>query len=251
MFEAAARQGGSKGCPAGKCSPGRRPDIISSPAARKRQPVGAYPVALRFGRWGSRCAPRQWSGRRSPQKSSARGPEEVVRRGFPGDAAARLGGSKGRPGRRESRCAPVCGPEGGRARKTRPLAARKRQPVGAYPVALRSGRQGSSCAPDAAARRVARRGGPAGGRVVVRLVSGPEGGGARKNRPPAARQDSSKGRPGGEMQSGTSARHYLFARGPAKAARQRQPGEGGPEGFTRWRCGPAGWLEGAARQAGE
>ena len=31
-----------------------------------------------------------------------------------------------------------------------------------------------------------------------------------------------------------------FARGPAKAARQRQPGEGGPEGFTRWRCGPAG-----------
>ena len=163
------------------------------PAARKRRPGGAYPVALRFGRRGSRCAPRQWSGRRRPQNSSARGPEKATQWGFPGDAVARQAG--------ESLCASSVVREAAPAKLVRP------RPGKGDPVGLTRWRCGS-----------------AGGGVITC--------------PSVARQGSSKGRPGGEMQSGTSARHYLFARGPAKAARQRQPGEGGPEGFTRWRCGP-------------
>ena len=165
-------------------------------------------------------SPMGWPGRRgSPLKpfargseegsnsASARGPEEATRWGFPGDAVARRVG--------KSLCASSVVREAAPA-KNRPPAARPEcmpgsnrrpqplpwQTVGAYP-----GRCGS-----------------AGGGVITC--------------PSVAWQGSSKGRPGGEMQSGTSARHYLFARGPAKAARQRQPGEGGPEGFTRWRCGP-------------
>ena len=151
----------------------------------------------------------------------------------------------------------VSGPGGG-ARKTRPPAARKRRPGGASPVTLWPGRRGSRCAPrqwsgrrqspqkivrprpgrsacpEATAGPNPFRGRPSG---LTRWRCGSAGGGVITC-PSVARQGSSKGRPGGEMQSGTSARHYLFARGPAKAARQRQPGEGGPEGFTRWRCGP-------------
>ena len=118
-------------------------------------------MTLRPGGWGSRCAPRQWSGRRqSPQK--------IVRP---------------RPGR-------------------------------------------SAC-PEATAGPNPFRGRPSG---LTRWRCGSAGGGVITC-PSVARQGSSKGRPGGEMQSGTSARHYLFARGPAKAARQRQPGEGARRGL--------------------
>ena len=103
------------------------------PAARKRQPVGAYPVTLRPGGWGCRCAPRQWSGRRRPQNSSARGPEEgsnsasargpekAARRSFPGDAVARQAG--------ESLCASSVVREAAPAKLVRPRLG-KGDPVG-------------------------------------------------------------------------------------------------------------------------
>ena len=140
----AARQVARRGDPAGKCSPGRRPDIISSPATRKRQPGGADPVALRpgwvarrggpAGRGSSLCA-RLWSGRRrSPQNSSARGPagwlEGATRRG---NAVRDVGPALSlRPRPRE----------GGSAK-----AARRRRPGGVYPVALRFGRRVSNYVP--------------------------------------------------------------------------------------------------------
>ena len=144
------------------------------------QPVGAYPVALRPGRRGSRCAPRQWSGRRqSPQKSSARGPEEAARRGLPGGAAARRVARKDGPAGGRVVVRLVSGPEGGRARKTRLPATRKRQPGGAYPMALRPVRQGCSCAPEAARKRQLGGASPValrseGGRVIV-VSLGPVG----------------------------------------------------------------------------
>ena len=118
--------------------------IARPPAARKRQPVGAYPVTLRPGGWGSRCAPRQWSGRRRPQNSSARGSEKATRWGFPADAVARQAG--------ESLCASSVVRKAAEPAKNRPPAARPEcmpggnrrpqplpwQTVGVYPVALRS-----------------------------------------------------------------------------------------------------------------
>ena len=91
------------------------------PAARKRRPGGAYPVALRFGRRGSRCAPRQWSGRRRPQNSSARGPEKATRWGLPGGAAVRQAG--------ESLCASSVVREAAPAKLVRPRPG-KGDPVG-------------------------------------------------------------------------------------------------------------------------
>ncbi len=165
-------------------------------------------------------SPMGWPGRRgSPLKpfargseegsnsASARGPEKATRWGFPGDAVARQAG--------ESLCASSVVREAAPAKLVRP-------------------RPGRSACPEATAGPNPFRGRPSG---LTRWRCGSAGGGVITC-PSVARQGSSKGRPGGEMQSGTSARHYLFARGPAKAARQRQPGEGGPEGFTRWRCGP-------------
>ena len=165
-------------------------------------------------------SPMGWPGRRgSPLKpfargseegsnsASARGPEEAARRSLPGDVAARRVG--------ESLCASSVVREAAPAKLVRP-------------------RPGRSACPEATAGPNPFRGRPSG---LTRWRCGSAGGGVITC-PSVARQGSSKGRPGGEMQSGTSARHYLFARGPAKAARQRQPGEGGPEGFTRWRCGP-------------
>ena len=150
-------------------------------------------MTLRPGGWGSRCAPRQWSGRRRPQNSSARGPEKATRWGFPGDAVARRVG--------ESLCASSVVREAAPAKLVRP-------------------RPGRSACPEATAGPNPFRGRPSG---LTRWRCGSAGGGVITC-PSVARQGSSKGRPGGEMQSGTSARHYLFARGPAKAARQRQPG---------------------------
>ena len=165
-------------------------------------------------------SPMGWPGRRgSPLKpfargseegsnsASARGPEKAARRSLPGDAAVRRVG--------ESLCASSVVREAAPAKLVRP-------------------RPGRSACPEATAGPNPFRGRPSG---LTRWRCGSAGGGVITC-PSVARQGSSKGRPGGEMQSGTSARHYLFARGPAKAARQRQPGEGGPEGFTRWRCGP-------------
>ena len=127
-----ARQAGESLCassvvrkaaePAKNRPPAARPECMPGGNRRPQplpwQTVGAYPVALRFGRRGSRCAPRQWSGRRRPQNSSARGPEEgsnsasargpagvharrqppaptpsvADRRGLPGGAAVRQAG---------------------------------------------------------------------------------------------------------------------------------------------------------------
>jgi len=165
-------------------------------------------------------SPMGWPGRRgSPLKpfargseegsnsASARGPEKAARRSLPGDAAARRVG--------KSLCASSVVREAAPAKLVRP-------------------RPGRSACPEATAGPNPFRGRPSG---LTRWRCGSAGGGVITC-PSVARQGSSKERPGGEMQSGTSARHYLFARGPAKAARQRQPGEGGPEGLTRWRCGP-------------
>ena len=181
--------------------------IARPPAARKRQPVGAYPVTLRPGRRGSPLKPFARGSEEGSNSASARGPEKAARRSLPGDAAARRVG--------ESLCASSVVREAAPAKLVRP-------------------RPGRSACPEATAGPNPFRGRPSG---LTRWRCGSAGGGVITC-PSVARQGSSKGRPGGEMQSGTSARHYLFARGPAKAARQRQPGEGGPEGFTRWRCGP-------------
>ncbi len=202
------------------------------------------------GRRGSLLKPFARGSEEGSNSASARGPEKAVRRSGPGDAAARRVG--------ESLCASSVVRKAAEPAKTRPPAARKRRPGGASPVTLWPGRRGSRCAPrqwsgrrqspqkivrprpgrsacpEATAGPNPFRGRPSG---LTRWRCGSAGGGVITC-PSVARQGSSKGRPGGEMQSGTSARHYLFARGPAKAARQRQPGEGGPEGFTRWRCGP-------------
>ena len=91
---------------------------------------------------------------------------------------------------------------------------------------------GRSACPEATAGPNPFRGRPSG---LTRWRCGSAGGGVITC-PSVARQGSSKGRPGGEMQSGTSARHYLFARGseegsnsasargPEKAARRSLPG---------------------------
>ena len=93
--DAAARRVGESLCASSVVRKAAEPAKNRPPAARKRQPVGAYPVTLWPGGWGSRCAPRQWSGRRRPQNSSARGPAGVHARRQPPaptpSAAARQG----------------------------------------------------------------------------------------------------------------------------------------------------------------